>query len=464
MAFSTPIFSRPTRNRDIVLSVLGIVALFILLGLMQGTAGAKLQQVSALFAIWAIASVSLNLVNGTIGILSLGHHGFMLVGGYTTALLILPEAMKETLQASGRSVMTDFTMGLSLNRWFAALGLHALTTPETLWVRFILALIIGGLVAAVFGFVVASPSLRLRGDYLAVVTLAFGEIARTLASTSLLSPYTNGSLGFTGLPTEFGTSLFWTFGILVITVFIMVKLKFSSYGRAFEGIREDEIAAAAMGVRLWKNKVYAFVLSAFFAGVAGGLYVSWLGSARLDSFAFALTFNFLVAVYVGGMGSYTGVLIGTALVVFVKQYGDPLEQPYPAYVALIALGVVVLFIALSALWLRFKRRHRPLLVGPLWAGFAAGGLLVLLGLFNSSLQLVSGTFQAYGMKSILLSAVLLFIMIVRPLGIMGSAEFSWAGLIHTLSGKRGDLRDEDRAQDAWLQSGEEGSLNDEEGR
>ena len=435
------------RLRNTLLTLLGLGLLVLVLYFIDGSATTKFKQACTLFAVWGVAAISLNLINGTTGILSLGQHGFMLVGGYTTALLTLPEIRRQQISESARSQMNDFTLGLSLSNGFDALGLHGLTTPETLWVRFVIALFLGGLVAAVFGLIVGIPSLRLRGDYLAIVTFGFGEIIRLLASTSLFGPFTNGSLGYTGVPALFGRSLYWTFGILVLTVFVMVKLKYSSYGRALQGIREDEIAAEAMGVNLAYHKVLAFTLSAFFAGIAGGLYASWLSGARLDYFLFTLTFFFLVAISVGGTGSYTGVLIGTALVVFVRQYGDPLEQPYPVNVWFGALAVLVILAVLGTVILRNARRLRPR-VPPLLYGLGALGVLGLGFAFVApNFGLLTGEFQAFGMRAILLSVVLLVIMIARPSGILGRAEFSWAWLFRE---RRDQPSDEERAQDAWL--------------
>src|SRR5690606_8723702 len=178
----------------------------------------KLGQVFALFAIWGIATVSLNLINGVTGILSLGHHGFMLIGGYVTGLLMLPEAARQNLQFSARNSLSDFAIGLSVERWMSGLGLDFLATPETLGVRFVIALLLGGLLAALFGLVVGFPSLRLRGDYLAVVTFAFGEVIRLLASTPLLAAYTNGALGFAGVPRAFGKSVWGPAGALAVRV------------------------------------------------------------------------------------------------------------------------------------------------------------------------------------------------------------------------------------------------------
>jgi branched-chain amino acid transport system permease protein len=439
--------TRNTRVRDLFLTLLGLGVLVLALILIDANATTKFRQACALFAIWGVAAVSLNLINGTTGILSLGHHGFMLVGGYTTALLTLPEIRRQQIAESARSQMNDFTLGLSLSNGLSALGLDALTTPETLWLRFVLALFIGGLMAALFGLIVGIPSLRLRGDYLAIVTFGFGEIVRLLASTSLFGPFTNGSLGYTGVPSLLGRSLYWTFGILALTVFVMVKLKYSSYGRALQGVREDEVAAEAMGVNLAYHKVLAFALSAFFAGVAGGLYASWLSGARLDYFLFTLTFFFLVAISVGGTGSYTGVLIGTALVVFVRQYGDPLEQSYALPVWFGGLAALLLLVVLAAVLLRSVRRLRPR-VPPLLYLLAGVGVLGLgFALLAPNLGLLEGQFQAFGMRAILLSVVLLAIMIFRPEGIMGRAEFSWAWLLRE---RRDRPSDEERAQDAWL--------------
>src|SRR5690606_30722514 len=155
---------------------------------------------------------------------------------------ILPTAARDNITASARSSLSDFAIGLSVENWVRAIGLDFLATPETLWVRFLIALFIGGLLAAVFGVIVGFPSLRLRGDYLAIVTFAFGEAIRLLASTPMMASFTNGALGFAGVPSSFGKSVWWTFGLLAFTVFVMSRLKFSSYGRALQGIREDGIA------------------------------------------------------------------------------------------------------------------------------------------------------------------------------------------------------------------------------
>lgn len=435
------------RMRNMLLTLGGLALVAVALYFVDVGASSKLRQVFALFAIWGIAAVSLNLINGTTGILSLGHHGFMLLGGYTTALLTLPELNRERISASERSLMTDFTLGLSIENWARALGVDALAAPEAAWVRFLIALAIGGVVAALFGLIVGMPSLRLRGDYLAIVTFGFGEIIRLLASTDLLSPFTNGSLGYTGVPSFMGTSVWWTFGVLAFTVFVMSKLKFSSYGRALQGIREDEVAAQAMGINLAYHKGLAFTLSAFFAGVSGGLYVSWLSSARLDSFLFFLTFFFLVAISVGGTGSVTGTLLGTALVVFVLQYGGPLEQSYPLAGWLGAGGALLMVAGVGAYLYRRSFRLRPAWHPSSYALVGLGALAIASAALAPSFGWLEESFRAFGLRRISLAVLLVVIMVFRPEGVLGRQEFSWAWLLRE---RRDRPSDEERAQDDWL--------------
>ena len=431
------------RNLALTFVAIGVGAL-ALWGL-ESIGSAKLTQALALFAIWGVATVSLNLINGTLGILSLGHHGFMLIGGYTTGLLILDEAARQRILTSARSTMTEQSLGLSVTNLLNSVGLDALTTPETLWVRYLIAVFCGGLMAAVAGLIVGIPSLRLRGDYLAIVTFGFGEIIRLSASTRVFAAYTNGALGFPGVTSEFGKSVWWTFGVLAFTVFVISKLKFSSYGRAMQAIREDEVAAQAMGVNVAYHKVLGFAISAFFAGVAGGLWVSWLGGVRLDFFLFQLTFFFLVAISAGGTGSITGVLLGTALVVFVRQYGDPLEESYSIQTWLYLAAGVLALAAAGVLAFRSLRRLRPRLHWGTLVLVGAAALAAVVGLVDPGF--IEGTFRGFGMRAIFLSVLLIVIMVFRPEGMIGRAEFSWAGILRE---QRSGPTDEERGQDAWL--------------
>src|SRR5690606_26755948 len=345
---------------------------------------------------------------------------------------------------SSRSQLSDFAIGLSLEGFAQSLGLGFLAGPEGLWVLFLIALVIGGFVSALFGVVVGVPSLRLRGDYLAVVTFAFGEVIRLLASTPLMTPFTNGALGFAGVPTGFGKSVWWTFGLLSVTVFIMARLKSGSYGRALQGIREDEVAAQAMGVNVAYHKVLAFAISAFFAGVAGGLWVSWVGTARLDLFLFTLTFYFLVAISAGGTGSITGALIGTALAVAVRQYGDPFEQAYPLSTWLLVAGVILVAAAVLGYLYRRNKHLRPELHPALGAVAVVGVVAAVLSLSGAGGEMFQQTWQGFGMRAIALSVLLVVIMVFRPAGVMGRNEANWSWLLRD---RRDVPTDEERAQD-----------------
>ena len=211
-----------------------------------------------------ILAVSLNLSCGYLGQLPLGHAGFMSVGAYTAAL---------------------FTMAVDL--------------PPMLEMG--LGLLLGGLVAAVFGFIIGLPALRLRGDYLAIITLGFGEIIRVLI---LNMSFTGGAFGLKGI--EKHTNLNWTLAMVALTIFIIHTLMKSRHGRAILSIREDEIAAEASGIPTTYYKTITFTISAFFAGLAGGLYAHYLSILDPGSFGFMKSVEILVMVVLGGLGSMLG--------------------------------------------------------------------------------------------------------------------------------------------------------------
>lgn len=244
-----------------------------------------------------IMAVSLNIVNGLTGQFAIGHAGFMAAGAYT-----------------GASVT-----------YFAIARLAHTTTPGPAWM--LVAMLAGGLVAALFGYVVGVPSLRLRGDYLAIVTLGFGEIIRVmLENTHDISPaldYMGGATGFQNVPSLTRFPLLW--GTVVLVIVLTRNLKFSSHGLAFMSIREDEIAADAMGVNTTRVKVSAFVLSAFFAGVGGVLYAH----AKLikpDVFGFTLSMNYVVMIVLGGTGSITGATLAAIVLTALPETLKPVRD------------------------------------------------------------------------------------------------------------------------------------------
>ena len=239
-------------------------------------------------------AVSLNLVNGFAGQFSMGHAGFMSVGGYTAAFITT------NLQILHPEWFT--------NPWMAN-GLLV----GVLWAA--------GLVAAVAGYLVGLPSLRLKGDYLAIVTLGFGEIIRVIV---LNIPAIGGARGMPNIPplTSFG----WNFTIVLVTLFTVWRLMASAHGRSFLSVREDEIAAEAMGVNTTKAKVRAFVIGAFFAGVAGALFAHFLRYLNPQTFDFNRSFEIIIMVVLGGMGSVTGSVIAAVFLTVIREALRPLQE------------------------------------------------------------------------------------------------------------------------------------------
>lgn len=239
-----------------------------------------------LAGIYVIVSLSLNLITGFTGQLSLGHAGFMCVGAYTTAIAITK---------------------------------YGIPIP--------VALILGGIMTGLFGLVIGIPTLRLRGDYLAITTLGFGEIIRIIIVN--LDVLTGGAAGLKGIPSFSNTGDFiidaiirfsWVYIIMVMVIAVIHNLINSSQGRAIISIREDDIASTSMGVNVAYYKVYAFTLSAFIAGVGGGLYAIFFGYLNPAMFGWLNSVNFVVIVVLGGMGSITGTVIAAVIFTYLQEW------------------------------------------------------------------------------------------------------------------------------------------------
>jgi len=247
-------------------------------------------QVAIFIGINITLAVSLNLINGYTGQFSLGHAGFMAIGAYVSAYL-----------------STEHSVWL-----FKAFGG---ANNLSIGVLFIFVLIAGGLAAAIAGLIVGVPSLRLKGDYLAIVTLGFGEIIRVLIQNT---DTVGGPRGYSGIAGY--TTLFWTYSIAALTIYIVVSLIDSTYGRGFLTVRDDEIAAEAVGINTTRYKVTAFVLGAFFAGVAGGLYGHSTTYINPSGFDFQRSIEIVIMVILGGMGSTAGVALAAIVLTLLLEY------------------------------------------------------------------------------------------------------------------------------------------------
>jgi branched-chain amino acid transport system permease protein len=279
---------RSSLGRRILWIAGALVAFWALDKMLVQTINPYYYRILVLCGLNAILAVSLNLVNGITGQFSIGHAGFMAVGAYTSAA---------------------FTV-YAVPKW---LGVPASAGGLTADGALFLAILVGGGASALAGLLVGLPSMRLRGDYLAIVTLGFGEIIRVAILTI---DAVGGARGFAGVP--FRTDLAWVLGGVVVTFVVIQNLMRSYHGRAFLAIREDEIAAEALGVPTTRYKVFAFVIAAFFAGVAGALFAHYT-YLHTNSFTFMKSIEVIVMVVLGGMGSLTGSLLGATLLTALPE-------------------------------------------------------------------------------------------------------------------------------------------------
>jgi len=296
-----------------------------------------------LCAIYIVLSLSLNLLNGFTGLFSLGHAGFMAVGAYVCALLTMPPELKE------------------MNFFLAPMVpiLKGITLP------FLPSVIIGGLAAAFVGFIIGAPVLRLRDDYLAIATLGFSEIIRVLITNA--QTITNGAQGLKGLPRFSTTFVVWTAaGLVTLFMFLLMR---SSYGRAMKAVRDDELAAEAMGIDVFKVKVTSFTVSSFIAGIGGALLGHMITTIDPKMFTFLLTFNILLIVVLGGTGSISGSVIASIVVTFLMEILRFLDEP---------MNLIVI-----------KTNGLP------------------------------------GLRMVVFSIMLMIVVIFRQRGLMGGKEFSW---------------------------------------
>ena len=253
--------------------------------------------------VYAVVALSMNIVTGFTGLFSLGQAGFMALGAYTTAMLTIPvESRASVYYING--IMPEL---------------------EHMIVPVPVALILGGVVAALFAALIGIPILKLKSDYLAIATLGLSEIIRAVIASPMMNRITNGSFGLKLVP-EFKSTL-ECFVYALICIIIMILIINSSIGRDFKAIREDEIAARAVGIDVFKTKELSFVVSSFFAGIGGGLLAMLMGSIDSKTFQITLTYDILLIVVLGGIGSITGSIIGAFFVTGGKELLRFFDEP-----------------------------------------------------------------------------------------------------------------------------------------
>ena len=255
-------------------------------------------------AVFALIAVSMNLLNGFTGLFSLGQAGFMLLGAYTYAIFTIPTVADRV--AVYKYYTTTAADGTVQG------GLVQFAMPVAV------AIILAGLVAALFAFLIGLPVLRLKSDYLAIATLGFAEILRALCQWKGLGVLTNGSNQLRLYPTFSGIlPYFLVAGICIAVIALLIR---STYGRAFKAIRDDEVAAEAMGINLTKHKMIAFVVSSFFAGIGGALFAMYQNTIQAKPFTTTLTYEILLIVVIGGIGSLSGSVLASFLYIACSEW------------------------------------------------------------------------------------------------------------------------------------------------
>lgn len=357
-----------TKNKNRIYSLIALAVLTGVLAFLQSDTAGYSYQISILerSAIYAVVAVSMNLLTGFTGLFSLGQAGFMAIGAYIVAIFTIPVSARASVY---------YVSGIS-----PVIANIQLPIP--------VALLLGGLVAAGLAALIGIPVLRLKSDYLAIATLGFSEIIRAFIAAPMFDTITNGSYGLKSIPGF--SSIFSVFGLAALCILLMVLLINSSYGRAFKAIREDEIAAQSMGLNLFRYKELSFVISSFFTGVGGGMLAMFMRSIDSKTFQVSLTYDILLIVVLGGIGSVTGSVLGAFLVTsgreLLRFFDDPLT--------------------------------------------IAG---IQIPLFRS------------GFRMVIFSILLMVVVLFYRRGIMGDQEFTWDGFFRLLRGLPDRLRRQKKA-------------------
>ena len=280
-------------------------------------------------AVYSLVAVSMNLLNGFTGLFSLGQAGFMLLGAYTYAILTVPLSVKDQVYYLYGGSAVKFSLP---DLFWGIFGSSGAGYAIGLVLAVLIALILAGLVAAGFAYLIGLPVLRLKSDYLAIATLGFAEILRAIFQWQKLGPVTNGANMIKSFPifssfniksngaTVLYLSTFVPFLIAIGCIVLIVLLVNSTYGRAFKAIRDDEVSAEAMGINLAKHKMLSFVVSSFFAGVGGALFAMYVANAQAKVYTTTMTYEILLIVVIGGIGSISGSCIATFLYVACSEW------------------------------------------------------------------------------------------------------------------------------------------------
>lgn len=380
-----------------------VLGVFLFVGIAEKVAPASWNMLFMVLkkgAIYTLIAVSMNLLNGFTGLFSLGQAGFMLIGAYTYGIFTIPVAERASVYQYFGGGVVQF----------------ALPVP--------IALILAGLVAAIFAFLIGLPVLRLKSDYLAIATLGFAEIIRAVFQWNVLGPLTNGSNLLRKFPVFQSTlAYFIVVGICVAIILLLIN---SSYGRAFKAIREDEIAAEAMGINLARHKMLSFCISSFFAGIGGALLAMYQTSVQAAIFKSSMTYEILLIVVIGGIGSISGSILASFLYIACSEWWlrfldqETILTPTGRTQFIVVMAVIFVILLAMMVYRLVKPKGKSRVRYGVAAGVCAA-LLVWLSYFAITGQ-TKVPLLRNGFRMVVFSVIIMVVVLFFRRGLMGTKE------------------------------------------
>lgn len=391
-------------------------------------------------AVYALVAVSMNLLNGFTGLFSLGQAGFMLLGGYAYAILTIPSAQRESVYYMYNGSAINFSITETLQNLFGGGGVGG---AVGLVLGVLIAIIIAGLVAALVAWLIGLPVLKLKSDYLAIATLGFAEIIRAIFQWQNLGRITNGANALNRFPTlsDFNItnadgqvvlrlSTFVVFAIAGLCIFLIVLLINSSYGRALKAIREDEVAAEAMGINLAKHKRMSFIISSFFTGVAGALFAMYVNQVQAKTFNSAMTYELLLIVVLGGMGSVSGSVIAAFLYVASSEWWLRFLDNTAIFSGVgsrwtFIVVIAVLAVALTALLIYRRKKNGAKKLSELWTACIIGVVVLAWDIYYAITGGMEVPFLRSGFRMVVFSVIIMVVVLFFRKGLFGDKELPY---------------------------------------
>ena len=391
-------------------------------------------------AVYALIAVSMNLLNGFTGLFSLGHAGFMLLGGYAYAIFTIPASQRDSVYYMFDGSAINFSFPEFFTNLFGGSGVGG---AIGMVLGILIAIVIAGLVAAFVAWLIGLPVLKLKSDYLAIATLGFAEIIRAVFQWEPIGRITNGANALKNFPTfnNFNItnadgqiilrlSTFACFAIVALCIFLIVLLINSSYGRVLKSIREDEVAAEAMGINLAHHKRLSFIISSFFAGVGGALFAMYVNQVQAKTFNSAMTYELLLIVVLGGMGSVSGSTIAAFLYVACSEWWlrfldseAVFETNGDRWTFIIVLAVAA--VALTALLLWRRRKQGAKKFSELWTACIVGVIVLAWDVYYAATGGMEVPFLRTGFRMVVFSVIIMVVVLFFRHGLMGDKELPY---------------------------------------